>query len=129
MNRRVMIFTGLLFLLVVTGGLTSFAAANGSGSLFPGVLTVTSRPEASVSQVSGNQGLLLIGWIAFVVFNLVGASLTGMAIFWFLNRQVERAKAEEPAQHERVADAFSLPGRAGNKSDDDGDDLELPATT
>jgi hypothetical protein len=128
MNRRVMIFAGLLLLLMVTGGLTSFVAANGSGSLIP-VLTVTSNAESSVNQVTGNQAIWLVGWIAFVVFNLAGASLTGMAIFWFLNRGVERAKAQEPAQHETIGDALRLPARSQGVANEDEDGGELPATT
>lgn len=128
MNRRVLIFAGLLLLLVVTGGLTSFAAANGTGSLIPGVLTVTSNAEASVNQVTGNQAIWLIGVIAFILFNLAGASLTGMALFWFLSREVARAKATEPAQHETLGEAFGLASRNESR-DEDEDGGELPATT
>ncbi len=129
MNRRVMIFAGLLLLLLVTGGLTSFAAANGTGSLIPGVLTVTSNAEASVNQVTGNQAIWLVGVIAFILFNLVGASLTGMALFWLLSRGVTRAKARDAAQHETLGDAFGLGRRSESNTDEDGDGGELPATT
>jgi hypothetical protein len=127
MNKRLQIFAGLMLLLVITGGLTSFAAANGSGSLIPGVLTVTSRPEASVNQFGQNQGLMFVGVVAFVLFNLIGASLTGALIFWFLNREVTRAKASDPAQHDTLTEAFGLPQRT--EPDEDDPEHELPATT
>lgn len=108
MNRRFIFLVGAVALLVVGGGLTSFIAANGgSGSLIPGVLTVTEIPEASVTKFGANQGFWLVALIAFIVFNLVGATLTGMAISWFLNREVARAKASEPANHETLRDAFA----------------------
>lgn len=107
MSRRFIFFAGALAVLIVGGGLTSFIAAEGgSAGLIPGVLTVTRIPEASVSQFGANQGFWLVALIAFIGFNLVGATLTGMAIFWFLNRGIENAKADEPANHETLRDAF-----------------------
>lgn len=123
MDRRLLIFVGLLFLLVLGGGLTSAIVADGAGSLIPGALTITERAEGSPSQFGGNQGWWLFLVIGAVVFNLVGASLTGALIFWFLNREVERAKAQEPAEHERIQDAFQLPGRGGRNKDGN----ELPS--
>jgi hypothetical protein len=108
-NRRVLIFASLLALLLVSGGFTSLIASqDGAGFAIPGLLTVTSRPEASVAQFAGNQALWLLAAIAFILFNLVGATLSGMAIFWFLNREIERAKNESPAEHETLGAAFGL---------------------
>jgi hypothetical protein len=128
-NRRVMIFAGLLLLLVVGGGVTSFIAAEGGGSLIPGVLTVTSRPEASVNQFGGNQGLWLFIFIVVLVGSLVGASAVGAFIFWGLNREIERAKVEEAANHESIVDALGLPRRPDPDDDDADNERELPATT
>lgn len=128
MNRRVLIFASMLFLLLVTGGLTSFIAANGSGSVIPGVLTVTGRPEASVSQFGGNQALWLFGATLFILANLVGASLTFTFIGWFLNREVTRAKAEEAPNYETLQEALKLPGRRDQSEDDDAEP-QLPAAT
>lgn len=107
MNRRVMIFASILAMLLVTGGLTSFIAAEGVGNLIPGVLTVTTIPEASVNQFGGNQGWWFVLMVGFILFNLVGASVTGAVIFWFLSREVTRAKAEAPANHETIREAFA----------------------
>lgn len=108
-NRRLLIFVSLLVLLMVGGGLTSFIAAEGAGNIIPGVLETTNQSEGSVNDFGQGQGLQLFLLIGFIVFNLVGAGVTGMAIFWFLNREVTRAKADEPANHESVLDAVSLP--------------------
>ena len=122
-NRRLLIFVGTLILLVVGGGLTSLITAEGSGNLIPGVLEITSRPEASPSQFGGNQGLWFFLMVGFIVFNLVGASLTGAAIFWFLNRGIERSKVQEPANHETFAEALPKIPRRNTSSDTSG---ELP---
>jgi hypothetical protein len=108
-NRRLLIFVGLLVLLMVGGGLTSYIASEGAGNIIPGVLETTTRPEGSVNQFGQSQGLQFFLMIGFIVFNLVGAAVTGMAIFWFLNREVTRAKAQEPANHESVLDAVPVP--------------------
>jgi len=125
MDRRLLIFIGLLLLLVIGGGLTSAITSDGAASLVPGVLTQTERAEGSVTQFGGSQGLWLFLVIGAVVFNLVGAAATGAFIFWFLSREVTRAKAEEPAQHDRIQDAFQLPRRGGKQ--DDEENRELPS--
>lgn len=125
MNRRLLIFMGALVVLAVSGGLTSFIAAEGTAGLIPGVLEVTSRPEASVTAFGGNQGVWFFLLIIFIVVNLVGASLTGAAIFWFLNREVERAKAAEAPNHEDWVDG--MPGLRRLKQPQDSDAPQLPA--
>jgi hypothetical protein len=107
-TRRLLIFIGALVVLGVGGALTSLISAEGATNLIPGVLTVTRHPEASVSQFGGSQGLWFVLMVGFILFNLAGAAATGAAIFWFLSRQVKRAKAENPANHETLRDA--IPG-------------------
>lgn len=114
MNRRFLFLIGGMALLIVGGGLTSFIAAEGAGSLVPGVLTTTREAEGSVSAFGGNQGLYFVLMVGFILFNLIGASLTGMAIFWFLNREVTRVKAEEPANYATIGEAF---GAGRNRED------------
>ncbi|MEL6151778.1 MAG: hypothetical protein AAFR56_19270, partial [Chloroflexota bacterium] len=105
-TRRLMIFIAAIVLLAIGGGLTSLIAAEGASDIVPGLARVTERPEADVSQFAGNQGLWFFILIGAVVFNVAGAGLTGAAIFFFLNRGIERAKVEEPANHETIADAL-----------------------
>ncbi|MFZ4815272.1 MAG: hypothetical protein ACOYL5_12105 [Phototrophicaceae bacterium] len=112
MNRRMVVFIVCLFVLVVGGSLTSYVAANGSSGLIPGVLTVTRNPQASVSAFGEGQGFQLFLLIGFILFNLVGASVTGAALFWFLNREVENAKVTPPAQHETILEALRPQNRA-----------------
>ncbi len=114
-NRRLLIFISLLVLLVAGGALTSYIAAEGAGSIIP-VLETTNRAEGSFNQFGAGQGWQLFIVIGFILFNLVGAGLTGAAIFWFLNREVQRAKAEEPANHESVLDAVPVPNRLRSQS-------------
>lgn len=114
MNRRFLFLVGGIALLIIGGGLTSFITAEGAGNLIPGVLATTREAEGSVSAFGGNQGLQFVLMVGFIVFNLIGASLTGMAIFWFLNREVTRVKAEEPANHATIGEAF---GSGRNRDD------------
>lgn len=109
MNRRFLIIVGIVFLLIVGGGLTSFIAAEGASGLIPGVLEVTRDSEASVNEFAPGQGVQLALLIGFILFNLVGASLTGALIFWFLNREVVDAYQMEEANHETFRDAFRRP--------------------
>lgn len=125
MNKRLLIFIGALVVLAAGGGLTSFIAAEGAGSLIPGVLTVTRHPEASVTAFGGNQGARFFLLILFIVFNLVGASLTGALIFWFLNREVERAKVEEAPQHEDWVEG--VPGLRRLRQPQEDEARQLPA--
>ncbi len=124
-SRRLLIFVGALVLLAVGGGLTSLIAAQGAGGIIPGLLETTTRAEGSVSQFGGNQGLWFFLLIVAIVFNLVGASLTGALIFWFLNRGIEESKAAEPANHETFADA--LPKLPQRNRQEDSSAGELPA--
>ncbi|MEL6272774.1 MAG: hypothetical protein AAFV33_23690 [Chloroflexota bacterium] len=126
-TRRLMIFIAAIVLLAIGGGLTSLIAAEGASDIVPGLARVTERPEADVSQFAGNQGLWFFILIGAVVFNVAGAGLTGAAIFFFLNRGIERAKVEKPANHETIADA--LPKLRRNNNDDPQTGGELPAET
>ncbi|MEM6281581.1 MAG: hypothetical protein AAF787_05260 [Chloroflexota bacterium] len=128
-TRRLMIFVAAIVLLAIGGGLTSLIAAEGASNIMPGLATVTERPEASVSEFAGNQGLWFFILLGAVVFNVAGAGLTGAAIFFFLNRGIEQAKAEEPANHETIGEALPKLRRNSTSTNEQPAGGELPAET
>ncbi len=93
--KRFQFIVGAVLLLVIGGGLTSYIAAEGVGGLIPGVLDQTTVPEGDVNTVADGQGVALVIWIGFLMFNLVGASLTFAAVTWYLNREVTRVQADD----------------------------------
>lgn len=113
MRRGVLILAGLVIVVLAGGALTA-----GLGANIPTIIQTTD-PNASPFAATPEQANLLLFWIAFVIFNLLGAAVTIMAILWFLNRQVKIAhempnRAERLAQQEAEAlaagqDANALP--------------------
>lgn len=108
MDRRFGILIVIVAVLIVGGGLTSFIAAEGTTGLLPGMLTVTRIPEASVNQFGENQGLWFALMVGFILFNLVGASVTFAALTWFLDKNVQTARVEKNANHPTIQEAFRL---------------------
>ncbi|MFZ4826236.1 MAG: hypothetical protein ACOYLB_02670 [Phototrophicaceae bacterium] len=108
MDRRFGMLIVIVAVLIVGGGLTSFIAAEGTTGLLPGMLTVTRIPEASVNQFGENQGLWFALMVGFILFNLVGASLTFAALIWFLDKNVQTARVDKNANHATIQEAFRL---------------------
>ncbi len=95
-RRGVLILAGLVILVLAGGALTA-----GLGASIPTIIQSTD-PNASPFAATPEQANLLLFWIGFVIFNLLGAGITIMALFWFLNRQVKIAN-EMPNRAERIA--------------------------
>ena len=108
MDRRFGILIVIVAVLIVGGGLTSFIAAEGTTGLSPGMLTVTRIPEASVNQFGENQGLWFALMVGFILFNLVGASLTFAVLIWLLDKNVQTSRVEKNANHTTIQEAFRL---------------------
>lgn len=96
MRRGVLILAGLVVLVIAGGVLTA-----GIGAGIPTIIQSTD-PAASPFAATPEQANLFLFWIAFVIFNLVGAGLTIALIFWFLSREVKVVN-EMPNRSERIA--------------------------
>lgn len=86
-----------LFLIVVIavligGGYLSTVISRQGARAVPGVLTQTNNPEASVTTVTPEKGAIFFIFVAIALGSVVGMGITLAIIFWFLNRQVARAK-------------------------------------
>ncbi|MCC7445888.1 MAG: hypothetical protein IT324_00660 [Anaerolineae bacterium] len=86
-----------LFLIVVIavligGGYLSTVISRQGPRAVPGVLTQTNNPEASVTTVTPEKGAIFFIFVAIALGSVVGMGVTIAIIFWFLNRQVARAK-------------------------------------
>jgi hypothetical protein len=46
--------------------------------------------------------------VGFILFNLVGASLTFAVLIWFLDKNVQKARVEKNANHATIQEAFRL---------------------
>ncbi len=90
--RRALFLVVIVLILIGSGFLTIQLGAN-SGSALPGMRVQTDNPDASVLVATPQKGTLFFLFAGFVIFNLVGIGVTLAAIFWFLNRSVNRAKA------------------------------------
>ncbi|NWG17353.1 MAG: hypothetical protein HXY41_12020 [Chloroflexi bacterium] len=84
----------LVMVLIVGGGLTAQIAAEGGSATFPWVIRSTANPDASALDMTPWKAEQLFLVLACVVFNLIGAGLTLTLVFWFLNWQVKKVKAE-----------------------------------
>jgi hypothetical protein len=88
-----------LFLIVVIavligGGYLSTVISRQGANAVPGVLSQTNNPEASVSTVTPEKGAIFFIFVAIALGSVVGMGVTLAIIFWFLNRQVVRAKQQ-----------------------------------
>ncbi|HEX2907025.1 MAG TPA: hypothetical protein VHO69_09210 [Phototrophicaceae bacterium] len=92
--RRLIIIGVVLAVLIIAGGLTAQMAADGGTATVPWVIRTTSNPDASVMDMTPWKAEQLFLVIGFVLFNLLGAGITVMLIFWLLHRQVKRVKSQ-----------------------------------
>lgn len=101
--KRLVILIVVMAILIVGGGLSAQIAANNNNatSAIPGLLKQTDNPDASVFEATPWQAEQLFLFVGFVLFNMIGMGVTLMAIFWFLNRGVAAAKAEESSSSSR----------------------------
>jgi len=108
-RRGVLILAGLVVLVIAGGVLTA-----GVGSGIPTIIQSTD-PSASPFAATPEQANLFLFWIAFVIFNLVGAGVTIALLFWFLNWQVKTAN-ETPNLEERRAQEDAEALEAGQQA-------------
>ncbi len=86
---------GILLVVVLTGGaLTSYMLANNSTLPVP-VLTTTVDPDASTTMMLGWKAEQLFILIAFLIFNLVGITLTVALLIWYFDRGIQRSRLEK----------------------------------
>ena len=107
--RRFALLIFILLLLIIGGGLTAQIASEGGQFQIPAVIRTTSNPDASVLDMTTWKAEQLFLLIGFVLFNLIGASVTLAIVFWLLHRQVKRAKAT-------TADSAPIVTRAAEKT-------------
>ncbi len=86
-----------LFLIVVVavliaGGFLSYSISNQGAQAIPGLRIQTDNPEASVLQVTPDKGALFFIFTVVALGSVVGMGATLALIFWFLNRQVVKAR-------------------------------------
>jgi hypothetical protein len=90
-----LLILGIVLVLVLAGGaLTSYMLANNSTVPVP-VLTTTVDPNASTTTMLGWKAEQLFILVGFIMFNLVGITLTVALLIWFFDRGVRRARFEE----------------------------------
>ena len=95
--KRLLIVVVVIVILIIGGGLTSQIASNGNQLAIPGVIRVTTNPDASVLDMAPWKAEQLFLFIGFILFNLIGIAVTLMAIFWFLNWQIKTVKVKKPS--------------------------------
>jgi hypothetical protein len=89
------IFLGLL---VVGGFVTTLSGGAGSIGDFLPFLRQTGSTAASTDYIEPWQGEQLILMIGFILVNIIGIAVTLAGLFWFLNRGIALAKAQEGAE-------------------------------
>ena len=89
------IILGILLVVVLTGGaLTSYMLAN-NGTVPVPVLTTTVDPDASTTMMLGWKAEQLFILVSFILFNLIGITVTIAIVIWFFDRGIRRSRAEE----------------------------------
>jgi len=78
----------------MAGGFLSTVISKQGPRAIPGVLTQTNNPEGSVTVVTPEKGALFFIFATVALGSVVGMGVTLAIIFWFLNRQAERAKQQ-----------------------------------
>ena len=86
MKKGLVILVALVIILIVGGGVTSQLAS------LP-MIQQTDSPAASVFEATPEQANLFFLMVGFILFNVVGAGLTLLAVFWFGDRAVRSARA------------------------------------
>lgn len=87
MKNGLIVLAVLIAVTIAGGVLTS-----GFGFQIP-IERQTADPSASVFDATPDQANMLILMIGFILFNVLGAGVTIMALFWLGNREVIRAGA------------------------------------
>lgn len=95
--RRFILFLGVIMLLLIGGGLTAQIASEGGTARIPAVIRSTDNPDASALDMTPWKAEQLFLLIGFVLFNLIGASVTAAVVIWFLHREVRRVKSSGDA--------------------------------
>ncbi|MCB9451987.1 MAG: hypothetical protein H6672_11145 [Anaerolineaceae bacterium] len=93
--KRLGIVLALLVILIAGGALTARNASAPNTNPLPGLIRSTNNPEASVMEMTGWQAEQFFLAVGFILFNLVGITVTITVVMWLLDRQVRRAKATE----------------------------------
>jgi len=86
--KRLGILAFIFIVLLAGGGIT----ANLLSSDF--TIHQTTNPSGSVFTATPDQAAAFILIVGFIIFNVLGAGLTIMALFWVLNRQVKVVQLE-----------------------------------
>lgn len=91
---RKLFILGILLVLVLTGGaLTSYMLANNSTVPVP-VLTTTVDPDASTTMMLGWKAEQLFILVTFMLFNLIGITVTIALVIWYFDRGIRRSRLE-----------------------------------
>lgn len=79
----------LIFIILVAGGAIT-------SNLLSSDLAIqqTTDPSGDFLTATPDQAVAFILVTGFIVFNVIGAGLTLMVVFWLLNRQVTAARQE-----------------------------------
>ena len=89
-----LIILGVVLVVVLAGGaLTSYMAANNSMLPVP-VLTTTENPDASTTTMLGWKAEQLFILISFILFNLIGITVTIALLIWYADRGIHRSRIE-----------------------------------
>ena len=92
--KRLLIVVVVIVILIIGGGLTAQIASNGNQLAIPGVIRQTNNPDASALDMAPWKAEQLFLFVGFIIFNLVGIGVTLLAVFWFLNWQIKKVKAQ-----------------------------------
>ncbi len=89
---RLLISLGVILIVLIGGGAITSNLLNTDFAIHQ-----TSSPDASPFVATPDQASAFFILVSFVIFNLFGAGVTAMAIFWFLNRGIKSSQAEASA--------------------------------
>ncbi len=120
--RRALVLIVIVLILIGSGFLTTQLASRASDAVLPGMRVQTTNPAASALAITPDKGTLFFLFAGFVIFNLVGMGATITALFWFLNKQITKAK-QAPNQE------FSFSLSANNPNSVGGALARRPAIT
>ncbi len=95
--KKYMFLIFFLGLLIAGGFMTTLSSTGGVGELLP-FLRQTSDTAASTDYAEAWQAEQLFLMIGFILVNIIGIGATLAGLFWFLNRGVTVAKAQELAE-------------------------------
>lgn len=91
--KRLGILVLILFALIAGGAITS--QLTGSSDLR---VIKADSPDASVFEATPDQSTAFFLMVGFILFNIIGAAVTFMLIFWLLDRGIRSVKGTPAAQ-------------------------------